>query len=226
MPKQASHAPSLKRLGVDKTNARIVGITAGAAFLVVFCLVASYSLFGQLTYQNKIIGTKKAAVEQLKKNLKARDSLVESYQSFANSPQNFIGGSSTGSGAKDGNNGRLVLDALPGKYDFPAFATSLEKIANDQKVEIEGITGTDEEASQTKKESGSPQPIQMPFQLQVSGDYAAVQRMVDALDHSIRPIQLQKMEISGNPGQVSLDVTGVSYYQPSKALEIKTKVVK
>jgi hypothetical protein len=226
MAKTSNPTNSVKRIGVDKANTRIVTITAGAAFLVIFFLVASFSLLGQLTYQNRIISTKKAALSQLKKNITARDSLVKSYTSFADSAQNFIGGSSSGSGAQDGNNGKLVLDALPSKYDFPALTASLEKIANDQKVSIEGLTGSDDTVAQLAQTGDEAKPIEMPFEFKVSGDYAGIQRTVDAIDRSIRPIQVQKLDITGDPSQISLDIIGVSYYQPAKALNIKTKVVK
>ena len=217
---------SIKHIGVDKTNSRIVAVTAGAAFLVVFFLVASLSLFSTLTYQNRIIDVKKQAVIQLKKNLTARDSLVESYKEFAASPINFIGGSPDGTGPNDGTNSKLVLDALPGKYDFPAVAASLEKIAADQQVTIQSITGTDDEVAQTAQQVSSPVSVEIPFEMKVSGDYAAVQRLIGAMEHSIRPIQVQKLQITGDQKDISLAVTAKTYYQPEKALNIGTKVIK
>ncbi len=217
---------SMKRIGVDKTNARIVAATAIAAFLVVFFLVASYSLFSQLTYQNRIIKAKKEAVTQLNKNLTARASLVNSYSSFAASSVNFIGGAASGNGAQDGSNAKLVLDALPSKYDFPALTASLEKMATDQQVGIEGITGIDDEVAQSNQATNSPVPVPMPFEIKVVGDYAAVQRLVDAFDHSIRPIQLQSMKITGDQTSLSLTIDATTFYQPEKTLNIRTKVVK
>lgn len=216
----------MKRIGVDKTNARIVGVTAGATFLVIFFLVASFSLFSTLTYQNRIISAKKVAVLQLKQNLTARDSLVKSYDSFATAGTNIINGSSSGAGVQDGANPKIVLDALPSKYDFPALAASLEKVASDQQVSIVSITGTDDEVAQSGQATNSPTPVEIPFQIKVSGDYAGVQRVVNAFDHSIRPIQIQKMQITGDQKELTLDVTAKTYYQPEKTLNIRTKVIK
>jgi hypothetical protein len=216
----------MKHMGVSKTNSRIVAVTAGAAFLVVFFAVASVSLYGTLTYQNRIIKAKKEATTQLKANLTARDSLVESYKSFTNSPTNIIGGSADGVGAKDGANAKLVLDALPGKYDFPAVTASLEKLAIEQQVTIESITGTDDEVAQTAQQSGTPAPVEIPFELKVSGDYLAVQRLVTAMERSIRPVQVQKLQVTGDQKAINLVVTAKTYYQPEKALNIGTKVIK
>ncbi len=232
MPKDTSNTKhsngqlSMKRIGVNKANARIVAVTAGAAFLVVFFLVATYSLFGTLKYQNRIIDAKKTAVSQLRANLTATDSLVKSYTTFADSPQNFIGGTTNGTGAQDGNNPKIVLDALPSKYDFPALAASLEKVASDQQVQIESITGTDDEIAQSEQTSDTPTPVEIPFEIKITGDYAAVQRMIAAFDHSIRPIQIQTLQIAGDQKQLSLAVTAKTYYQPEKTLNIQTKVIK
>lgn len=218
--------PSLKRLGVDKTNSRIVLVTAGAAFLVVFFVVASVALFSQLTYQNHIISAKKQAVAQLKKNITARDSIVASYRTFASQPINFIGGSAAGNGPRDGNNAKIVLDALPSKYDFPALASSLEKMASDQKVSINSMTGTDDEVAQANQASNNPSPVEMPFQITVTGSYGAVKQLVDAFEHSIRPIQIGSMQVTGDQSQLTLNVTAKTYYQPEKTLNIRTKVIK
>jgi Tfp pilus assembly protein PilO len=217
----------MKRIGVDKTNARTVVITAGASFLVVFFLVASFSLFSQLRYQNRIIGAKKKAVTLLKANVKASDSLVASYKTFAIQPQNFIGGNADGQGGQDGSNAKITLDALPSKYDFPALTASLEKIATDQRVSIQDITGNDDEVSQlANQSSNSPQPVEIPFEIKLSGDYAAIQRFVVALERSIRPIQIQTMQVTGDPQTLTLHLTAKTFYQPEKTLNIRTTVVK
>ncbi len=220
---------SMKRIGVDKTNARIVIITAAAAFAVVFFLVASISLFGTLSYQNRIIRAKKQAVSQLKKNVTAvtaSDGLISSYKKFADSSTNFIGGSATEGGPQDGRNPKIVLDALPSKYDFPALAASLEKIAADQRVNIQSITGNDDEVAQTDQAKNDPSPVDMPFEIKVGGDYSGIQRVVDAFDHSIRPIQIQKMQITGDQKELSIDITAKTFYQPQKTLNIRTTVIK
>src|SRR5579875_2370206 len=119
--------PSQKRVLIDKANSRVVVVTSAAAFIVVFCLVAAHTLFSQLLYQNRIISAKKQALSQLRTDTTAVSQLDNSYVAFVSTPQNVLGGSSSGTGSQDGNNAQIVLDALPSKYDFPALATSLEK---------------------------------------------------------------------------------------------------
>jgi hypothetical protein len=218
---------SLKRVSVDKTNARIVVVAAVSAFLSVFFVVASVALFSQAMYQNKVIGVKKKSVSQLKTNLTARDSLVTSYKAFVNTPQNIIGGNPTGSGPNDGTNAKIVLDALPSKYDFPALASSLEKMLSNQRVKLQNLTGNDDEVAQAANSSSStPQPVEVPFEVTAVGDFASDRNTVDALERSIRPFQVEKIQINGSQQELTLTVTGKTYYQPEKALNIKKKVVK
>lgn len=218
---------SLKRIGVNKTNGRIFVIIAAAAFLVVFFLMGSYMLFKQLTYQNKVMGVKRDAVKQLEANVKASGTLVSSYESFIASPQNLIGGVPEGNGPRDGNNAKIVLDALPSKYDFPALAASLEKVLTDQHVSIKSITGTDDEIVQAGQQGGgASQPVEIPFEISVTGDYSSIQGVITALDRSIRPFQILSTKVAGDQDSLSLTVTGKTFYQPEKSLTITKKVVK
>ena len=216
-----------KRSLINKANSTMVVATAAAAFVLVFALVAGKSLVGQMSYQNRVIGIKKTALKQLQADLEARDSLQQSYKAFIAESPNVLGGDPKGTGDKDGDNSELVLDALPSKYDFPALTTSLEKIITSQNLKIVNISGTDQEADQaTKQTSPDPQPVAMPFQTQVSGPYTSVQSLVDVFLRSIRPFQIQTLELSGDESSMSATITAQTFYQPEKSLEIKQEVVK
>ncbi len=215
-----------KRSLITQANSTMVVSTGVAAFLVIFCLVASKTLLSQASYQNRIITAKKTAVAQLKTNISAKDSLVSSYSAFVGTSQNVLGGDPTGTGGQDGDNAKLVLDALPSKYDFPALASSLEKMITAQNLQILSITGTDDEAQQTTDPSGSPQPVVMPFQVQVSGSYDQIQGLVKLFGSSIRPFQVQTMELSGNQSSMTATITAQTYYQPEKTFKVSSEVIK
>lgn len=218
---------STKRSLISKANSTIVISTSIAAFVVIFSLVAAKTLLGQAAYQNRVISAKKEAVTQLKADLAARDGLVTSYKAFVSTPSNVIGGSPTGTGPQDGDNAKLVLDALPSSYDFPALATTLEKILAGQNLQIQSITGIDQELTEgSTTASGSPKPIAMPFQVQVTGSYTAIQSLVDLFHRSIRPFQIQTMDLSGNQSNMTLAITAQTYYQPEKTFNVNAKVVK
>lgn len=222
----AKTASFTKRALITKANSTMVLATGLAAFLVIFCAVASKTLATQASYQNRVITAKKKALSTLKSDLDARDSLVASYKSFVDTPQNVLGGNPSGAGDQDGDNAKIVLDALPSKYDFPALATSLEKLISLQGLEIVAISGTDDEVSQSiNASSNTPQPVVMPFQVQVSGSYESIKNLVDVFERSIRPIQIQKIEVSGNEGSMTATIDAQTFYQPEKNLNIKSEVV-
>jgi Tfp pilus assembly protein PilO len=129
-------------------------------------------------------------------------------------------------GTKDPNS-KIVLDALPSKYDFPALATSLEKILTDGGYKIESIIGTDDEANQNlMEESPDPQPVEMPFEITAGGSYPAIQKLINDFERSIRPFNVTSLELSGTDDNMRIDMQAKTYYQPEKTLEIKTKVVR
>jgi hypothetical protein len=218
---------STKRVLIDKTNSTIVAMTATAAFVVIFALIASKTLVSQAAYQNRIIDAKKTAVSQLKNDIQATSSLVTAYKAFVDTPQNVIGGDPNGTGAKDGDNAKVVLDALPSKYDFPALATTLEKLLTSQNVQIQSITGTDDELAQSGDQtSADPKPVAMPFQLSVTGDYQSIQKLIDTFGSSIRPFQIQTMELSGGQSNMTLTLTAQTYYQPEKVFSIQKETIR
>jgi hypothetical protein len=211
---------------IDKANARIVISVSVAAFILVFSLVAIKTLVSQAAYQNKVIGVKKTAVQQLKTDLSATTQLKTAYDAFNATPQNVLGGNPDSSGAKDGTNAKIVLDALPSSYDFPGLAASLEDILGGQGVKITNITGTDDEIAQsTNQTSSTPQPVPIPFTTLIHGNYTDVQNVIMAYEKSIRPIQVQTLDISGSDNDLNLTVTAQTYYQPAKSLNINQQVV-
>lgn len=220
-------APSTKRVLIDKANARIVVFVSVAAAIVIFSLVATKTLISQAAYQNRVISAKKTAVTQLKGDIASLDKLRTSYNAFNGTVQNVLGGNPQGVGAQDGSNAKIVIDALPSSYDFPGLTTSLETLLANQKVQITSISGTDDEVAQSaNKSSGTPVPVPIPFQVVVAGNYTDVQNVISVFEHSIRPIQVKTMDITGANGKLTLTISAQTYYQPAKSLGITKTVVK
>lgn len=215
-----------KKVQIDKAQATVVVIVAVAVFVTVFSLLSAKSLWTQRGYQARVIGKKTEARDQLKKNVESVQDLVASYKDFVGSSTNMLDGNPAGSGEKDGDNARLVLDALPSKYDFPALTSSLEKILNDRNIQGT-ISGTDDEVAQSSaEESASPTPVEIPFQITMQGSYTSVQDLVSVFEHSIRPFNIQKLTLSGGSQSMSLSLDVKTYFQPEKTLSIKKEVVK
>ena len=218
---------SLKQVAISKASAQMVIAAGIAGFVTVFCLVASQSLYSQNAYLNKVMVKKNVADKQLQADISANKSLVGSYRDLVSKPINAIGGSSTGTGANDGDNAKIILDALPSSYDFPALTASIEKILTDRNLKVTSITGLDDEvAQQAAASSPTPQAVAMNFSFVVGGaNYASVQDVVKALQSSIRPIQIDTINISGGNNNMQLTVVAHTFYQPPKLLSIKLEKV-
>lgn len=218
---------SAKHLQITKSQTVIVASAAVAAFLLVFSLVASKSLIDQISYNNRVISAKKTAVNQLRTNTETADQLVNSYKAFVGTSQNALGGNPQGTGPRDGDNSKIVLNALPSVYDFPALTTSLEKLLTSQQLEIASITGNDDEVAQSANEaSPNPEPVEIPFEISGTGTYGAVQSTVDVFGKSIRPFKIETIQLSGGQTSMTLSMTAKTYYQPAKNFSITKKVVK
>ena len=217
---------SLKRVQINKANTRMVAMVAVAAFIATFTLVASRALLQKHSYQAKVIGIKVKAVNQLDTNIQATSNLVTSYKAFVGTSSNVIGGNPAGTGGNDGDNAKITLDALPSQYDFPALATSLQKILTQNNYTVNSITGTDDEIAQQNSQSSTPAPVQMPFAVSTTTSLEGAKTLMQIFEKSIRPIQVQTFEASGNNNTLQLTINAVTYYQPQKSLNIQSEVVK
>jgi hypothetical protein len=215
---------SPKRIQIDKANSTVTMAMAIAAFVFIFALVSGKALLDQRAYNSRVIKEKEVAVRQLQDNIESVDRLVTSYSEFINRQENIIGGSSEGNGGQDGDNAKITLDALPSKYDFPALASSLEKLASDTGIIIEGIEGSDDEVAQIDN-AGSSGAVEIPFKLNVKGDYDSTKALMQLFERSIRPIQPTTITITGDLNSVQLNYDAKTFYLPEKKLTITTKVV-
>jgi Tfp pilus assembly protein PilO len=217
-----------KRIAINKANAQMVGSVGVAAFVTVFCLVAVHALWGQNAYLSRVNSAKDKANKQLQANVTAASNLASSYKTFVGSNTNAIGGSATGTDQNDGDNAKIVLDALPSSYDFPALTASIEQILTSNNLKVATITGTDDEVAQAATTgSGDPQPVPMPFSFDVTdASYSQIQNLIQQLQSSIRPIQIDTITLSGSANNMKLTLNAHTYYQPGKTLNITKESVK
>jgi Tfp pilus assembly protein PilO len=216
-----------KRVAIDRANLQVVIVTAIASFVTVFCLVASKSLISLNSYQATVISKKDTAKSELQTDIQSYNKLVSAYKSFVLTPTNVLGNPSTGSASNAADNSQIVLRALPPQYDFPAMITSIDKLLTNEGLDVTSISGTDEQLSErSNNSSASPSPVAMPFSFTVSNaNYSSVIQLFNALQASIRPIQIQSITASGSSSNLTINVTAQTYYQPSKQLNITEQTI-
>ena len=219
---------SSKRVAIDKASAQMVAIIAASAFVTVFCLMASKQVLSQNQYNSRVMSAKQKAYNQLQDNINAFDDLQKSYKAFNSTSTNVIGGLADGTGDNDGSNSKIILNALPSTYDFPALTSSLEKMMTDRGLKVSSITGTDDQVNQQgNTESSSPEPVEIPFTFTITGaNYKAVNELFKALQSSIRHFQVDKVDISGGENNMTVTVEAHTYFQPARSIEPTKKVIK
>ena len=216
---------SAKRIQIDKAKARVVMFVAIAAFVTVFSLVSARALLIKRGFVSRVVTEKENTLKILKANNDAANKLESAYKVFNGTPNNLLGGNPTGSGDMDGDNAKIILDALPSQYDFPALTSSIAKMISSQGGSISGISGTDDEVVQSQS-SDSSKPIEMPFDVQASSTPEGIQNILETFAKSIRPMNITKLTLTASKDKIDASITAKSYYQPKKTLEIKSKVVK
>lgn len=214
---------STKHSEIDKNQAIIFAILAVASFIVVFSGFTLRALFAQQQYQSAVITEKEQALEEIEDSLASAEGLQRAYTAFISQPENIIGGFSEGEGEQAGDSARIVLDALPSQYDFPAFITSVEQILLRQQITIDTISGADEELE--LRDIESDEPIQIPLSVGFTGNYEAIQNTVAALEASIRPFSFQTIGLQGDDENLRVEMRGHSYFQPGKEFRVGSRVV-
>lgn len=209
---------SVKRVAISKDQARIVLTIALAGAIIAFSLVASRVFFAKMRHQSRVIDTKEEALAQLESNLDEVKKLESAYLTFENAQESILGN-------PEEKNSRVVLDALPSKYDFAAVLTSIENILQQGTYEINRIEGIDQEL-EAVQESSTPEPVEIPLSVTVSTNYQGTQQLTNDLYRSIRPMNIRAIKISGDDAELEYQVDFSTYYQPAKKLDISTKVVK
>lgn len=221
---------SEKHLAIDKAQSSIITAIAVATIVTVFSLMSSKALISKAAYQSKVISARQKSADQLDKNVKDAQSFLNQYTTVfdGNSPTNIIGGKNTKSAdarPPDGSNPRIVLDALPTSYDFPALVTSVASILSGDGIAAPSIVGLDSSVSTNSQPSANPQPGQIPLSVSGTTTYSGAEKLIKDFERSIRPFDVTKISISGN-GAINFSLDMNTYYQPAKTLTITDKEVK
>lgn len=217
-------------LKVSKEQSRIMVTVGVATIITVFCLMSSRALVSQAAYQRRVVNARHASAKQLKSDISNANTLVNQYNSvfIGVNPQNIIGGrniSGVNTTPPDGDNGQIVLDALPTVYDFPALLTSVSQLLNNDGIGSPSIGGTDQSSTANSTPTGNPQPVSIDLTVSGSGTYSDSQKFINDLERSIRPFDITHLTLTGNESALTFDLDVTTYYQPAKTLNITAQEI-
>lgn len=217
-----------KRARIDKAQSSMLAAVAISSVVVIFCLVSAKALLGQAGHQRRVLHERRLAIKQLKDNISSANNLVSQYAIFNGSTTNLIGGKSTADTKvlpPDGNNSRIVLNALPSTYDFPALVSSLSKILSNNGLSSAGISASDASGSSDNSSAAKPQPIPIAVSISGSGNYDTLQKLIKDFERSIRPYDITTLQFQGSVNSMSVSASMNTYYQQAKSLNIGNKEI-
>lgn len=220
-----------KVVQINKAQSRIIGIAVAATVIAVFCLTSAKVLFSQALYQRRVINARNTSTGQLNTDISNANKLISLYNNvfIGSNPLNIIGGQNAttqNTTPPDGDNGKIVLDALPTTYDFPALLTSISKMMDTDGVGGQSIGGSDASAQIDNSPSPNPQPVPINLTISGSADYATAEKLIKDLERSIRPFDITHLTLSGSESDLSVSLDLTTYYQQAKSLSITSKEVK
>jgi len=211
----------LKKADMDKNQTRLIMTVGIATVITIFCLVSTKALLAQASYHRSELAAKRAVIKQLKSNIDTAATLQTQYQAFNSVNPNFIGGKNVtepNASPPDGDNARLVLNALPSKYDFPALISSVSKILSGAGMASPGIAASDMSATTDSTARVNPTPVEITLSLNGVTTYGGAQNLIRDLEGSIRPFNVTTLEFGGSSASISLSAGLSTYFQPAKAL--------
>ncbi|HMT19186.1 MAG TPA: GspMb/PilO family protein [Candidatus Saccharibacteria bacterium] len=219
---------SVKHDAIDKSNNRTIIAVGTATFVFIFSAFAVRALISQSLYHGRVIREKELALSQLKENEQSIDELKKTYESFESEEINILTGNPAGNGALDGTNVKLVLDALPSKYDYPALSSSFEKILRDGGYDIGSIGGAEDSglAESSAKAIKDVKPVEIPYVFSVNADTEGLVRLLETLEHSIRPMYVDQLEVQVGDTVLQAQVTLRTYFTQPKTFELGSKEIK
>lgn len=220
---------NMQPLNLDKAETKMILTVTVGAVVSVFCLVSAKALWSQAAYQRHVVNAKHETVNQLKSNLENIETLKTQYETFNKANPNIIGGKNvTDQNAvpPDGDNSRIVLNALPSKYDFPALISSVTYVLNANRITNPGIAGSDLADSVDNAAQANPQPVEIPLVISGLSSYGGAQNLIKDFERSIRPFDVTKVQLSGTSASLSITASLTTYFQPGKILSTGTKEVK
>uniref|UniRef100_UPI004055B35C hypothetical protein n=1 Tax=Candidatus Electrothrix sp. TaxID=2170559 RepID=UPI004055B35C len=223
---------------IKKANVVIFAAVAVAVFLVIFGLFAGRALISQAAYNQRVIDAKKEALELAKDNSDNASDLEESYLSFESEPINVLGGNPNGEGPLDGSNPKIVLDALPSVYDYPALSSSIEKILLDNSYQIDNIGGAEDPSlaasnPESNNDSSDGPSIsasestatEIPYSLSITSTVDGSENLLRIFERSIRPFYVEALELSGTDQSLSVEIRMNTFYKPGISFQTSSEVV-
>lgn len=218
-----------KRTQIAKANRMMFVWVAGVSVIVGFALVGSIFLGQMLFFNERVLAEKDKTITTLKANNSVIDEL-EAQVRVLDANQALINAKAK----SDDQAIQVILDALPSDANSLALGASLQKVllanipgltVNSIRVDpVPGVESLSSDATQDASATGFGNEIT--FQFSVSGDEAALRKVLTNLETSIRTIDVTSLRIESQGSARIMTVEARAFYEPALIVELTDKVVK
>lgn len=211
-----------KRQLIQDSARRMFFWVAGASVLIGFSAVASWFLFQQITYKEKVLAAKAETVQTLKANNAVAPELMGNIRKLeANEALNSVKANQTQSALQ------VVLDALPSENNPLALGASMQRvlIGGAANVSLESFS-LNQSVSASKIKSPHPDAKLIGFTAVVtSADPNALKEVLRRLEASVRTIDIDTLKLEQSSARMTATIQGHAYYVPAKSIQLTDKVV-
>lgn len=230
-----------KRAQIAKANRTMFLWVAAVSVIVGFAAVGSIFLFQKLTFNERVLAEKQNTVSTLRHNNDSVSALEDEVRALE-SNQDLIRAKAN----SDDSTLQVILDALPAEANSLALGASLQnrllagidglRIETLQVDPVEGFESLGETSDETatpvedgtESEDGETTEFTntIQFRFTVVGDSDALRSLLNRFERSIRTIDILSLTIESRGDQQALSVEGRAFYEPSRVVELKDKVIR
>ncbi|MFZ1458674.1 MAG: hypothetical protein WAT17_02225 [Candidatus Saccharimonadales bacterium] len=214
-----------KRQQIQQANRVVfIWVTIAAAALAITVVMAQF-MVKQFMFNNVVIGAEVKANSTVQKNITVYDSLKSEVAKLYSNPM-------LGKLKADPSDTALqvVIDAMPTEDDRVALLASLQQIIFAKSgVHVEAISFNDVAATPsaaTPGTSASSGVIAIPFTAKVTGNYDSIKQLLVDLNHSIRPIKVTSLKITGASNSMTAELEAETYFAAPDTVDLKQETKK
>jgi hypothetical protein len=218
-----------KRTQIAKANKTMFIWIAVASALVGSALVVSFFLFQKAVFNEKVLSEKNTTVSNLDNNNRVAPELQSQIQ-VLDTNQALIS-----SKANDNDQAvQVILDALPSEGNSLALGASLQNkllagvqgLTAVQSLQVDPIIGVESLNSTTTVDAAAGAGAnEISFRLVVKGNQDSIKAVLQNFERSIRTISITSLQIETQPDGQLMTVVAKAYFEPSKTIELETKVI-
>lgn len=192
-------------------NILIASVMVVVTIVLVISVLISKQLWGDVSFNQKVISRKSAVNKTLENNTELLDTIKSNFELLE----------------KDGPAPSLVLDALPVDLAYDNIGSEVEQAASRAGARLV-LIAPQLAADPNVAPASTPTATgvqEVPFRATASGNYQALQSFLKNLELNIRPIQVSVITLSGENDALSIDISFTTYYRPAVSVEPQVEVI-